>query len=137
MMEQERWLPAIGYVGYEVSDHGRVRSLDRILRCPHFDKFAKILVMTDRRRRGQILRPGTVKSGHQLVVLGKGNSVFVHKLVLEAFVGTAPEGHECCHWDDDPSNNHLGNLRWGTRTDNMADYVRNYGHRQSARYSNA
>jgi len=35
------------------------------------------------------------------------------------------DGHECCHADDIPSNNRLGNLRWGTRSDNLLDAVRN------------
>jgi hypothetical protein len=49
----------------------------------------------------------------------------VHRLVLLAFVGPAPEGMEGCHWDDDPLNNHLSNLRWGTPGDNGLDCVRN------------
>jgi hypothetical protein len=28
----ERWLPVVGYEGYEVSDLGRVRSVDRVIR---------------------------------------------------------------------------------------------------------
>lgn len=30
-----------------------------------------------------------------------------------------------CHYDDDPANNNLANLRWGTPADNGADRVRN------------
>ena len=29
-----------------------------------------------------------------------------------------PIGMECCHLDDDPTNNHLSNLRWDTRSAN-------------------
>jgi hypothetical protein len=50
---------------------------------------------------------------------------YVHHLVLEAFVGPRPKGMECCHWDDDATNNRLSNLRWGTRLDNMQDRIRN------------
>ncbi len=80
-----------------------------------------------------MLRPGTVKSGHQLVVLGKGKCKFVHDLVLRAFVGPPPAGNECLHWDDSPANNHLENLRWGTRAENLADFHRNYGRPQQQR----
>ena len=49
---------------------------------------------------------------------------FVHRLVLEAFVGPCPEGLEACHSPDrDRTNNRLSNLRWGTREDNEADKV--------------
>jgi len=33
-----------------------------------------------------------------------------------------------CHDDDDPTNNHLGNLRWGTYSSNALDAVRNGKH---------
>jgi hypothetical protein len=49
----------------------------------------------------------------------------MHILVLEAFVGPRPAGMEGCHWDDDPTNNHLSNLRWDTRSANARDAVRN------------
>jgi hypothetical protein len=47
----------------------------------------------------------------------------VHRLVLEAFVGPAPEGEEGCHNDGNPANNALGNLRWDSHPSNMADQV--------------
>ena len=46
---------------------------------------------------------------------------YVHRLVLEAFVGPCPEGMECCHNDGNPKNNHLQNLRWDTRKGNIGD----------------
>lgn len=48
----------------------------------------------------------------------------IHRLVLEAFVGSCPPGMECCHWDGDPTNNTLGNLRWDTHVNNCADKKR-------------
>lgn len=131
----ERWMPVPNHPDYEVSDYGRVRSVDRMKVYTRRDQYSGDMLSISRRHRGKILQPGTVKSGHQLVVLTRGNPCFVHALVLTAFVGPAPEGTECCHWDDDPANNHLTNLRWGTRADNMADYERNHGHRQSVRHA--
>jgi len=40
---------------------------------------------------------------------------FVHRLVLEAFVGECAEGMECDHIDRNRSNNRLENLRWTTQ----------------------
>ena len=53
-----------------------------------------------------------------------GRRGYVHRLVLEAFVGPCPEGMECCHWDGDRTNNRLSNLRWDTPTANAADRER-------------
>ena len=46
----------------------------------------------------------------------------VHSLVLLAFVGDRPDGMiHTRHLDDDPSNNVLANLRYGTPKENAAD----------------
>jgi hypothetical protein len=47
----------------------------------------------------------------------------IHRLVLEAFVGPAPDGMEGCHNDGNPENNNLLNLRWDTHASNMADQL--------------
>lgn len=130
---REEWRGVVGHPGYEVSNFGRVRSLDRVKEYERRDHYSGAIIRVRRRHKGKVLAPGTVKSGHQLVVL-HGESVCVHVLALEAFVGPCPLGMECCHWDDDPANNRIDNLRWGTRADNLADYVRNRGHHQNRRH---
>lgn len=56
---------------------------------------------------------------------GRSKRVHVARLVLEAFVGPAPEGHESAHWpNNDPSDNRLANLRWATHADNMDDKIK-------------
>jgi NUMOD4 motif-containing protein/HNH endonuclease len=125
-MSTEQWRPVVGFPDYEVSDHGRVRSVDRIKLYTQRSKSGRAYTV-ERKHHGRLLRAGTMKSGHQIVILGRGNPRCVHALVLEAFVGLAPTGTECCHWDDDPANNRLSNLRWDTRASNLADYKRNHG----------
>lgn len=124
---KEVFLPVAGYEGlYEVSNLGRVRSLDRIITTSSGVK---------RRYRGKTLTPATAnKWGHRVVNLcGKGGRVTqkvhqVHTLVLTAFVGPRPEGMECCHQDGDPSNNILSNLRWDTPSSNNYDTVKHGNH---------
>lgn len=128
---QERWLPVPGSPHYEVSDFGRVRSLDRVR--PMRLKSGQ---MGSRRHKGVLLKPGTVKSGHQLVVLD-GRSRLVHALVLTAFVGPRPPGHESLHNDGVASNNRLTNLRWGTRSENVLDAVRHGTYRNNPRFGEA
>lgn len=48
----------------------------------------------------------------------------VHSLVLEAFVGPRPEGHEVCHKNGNRLDNRLENLTYGTRSENGFDSVR-------------
>jgi len=112
----EIWLPVRGYEGvYEVSDRGRVRSLDR-------------RISGDRHIRGRVLKERPLPNGRPRVSLafnGKAVDAYTYRLVLEAFVGPCPPGMECLHWDDNHSNNRLANLRWGTRTENMRDMSRN------------
>jgi hypothetical protein len=112
-MENERWLPIRGHEHYEVSDAGRVRSKDR--RVHNYIK------------RGKVLKPSPRKKGERVVCyvvnLGRDNMRRVHRLVLEAFVGPAPEGDEGCHNDGNPANNALSNLRWDSHPANMADQI--------------
>lgn len=121
----EQWKPIKGYEGfYEVSDHGRVRSVDRVI--PH-RRSGQL------RLKGKIIVQGTDEGRHMFARLcceGTANQMYVHRLVLEAFVGPCPEGMEGLHWDDDQKNNHLSNLRWGTRSDNISDMKRNGRHFQ-------
>lgn len=116
----ERWLPVVGFEeSYEVSDRGNVRSFDRLRR----NRFGTAL-----RRAAPLRQQPHGKAGHLKVRLyrdGKSTQKFVHIAVLEAFVGPRPEGHQGLHWDDDQQNNVLENLRWGTRSDNAKDRVRN------------
>ncbi len=122
----EIWKPVVSYEGqYEVSDRGRVRSLDRVQTYTRTDQYSGRDLIIVRRHRGKMLRPGRMTGGHLSVALGKGNSVCVHVMVLEAFIGPCPSGHESLHRDDVPANNSLDNLRWGTRSDNMHDAIRN------------
>lgn len=54
---------------------------------------------------------------------GRGRVLYryVHRLVLEAFVGPCPPKHQTRHMDGDVFNNNLANLAWGTIAENAAD----------------
>ena len=55
---------------------------------------------------------------------GKQRGFYVHKLVLEAFVGPCPKGMGCRHYpDSSPANNRLDNIQWGTPKENAEDMV--------------
>jgi hypothetical protein len=110
----EQWLPIPGRDGYEVSDLGSVRSLDRIILRRDG---------TTQRCRGQVLRTWD-EHGYLHVRLGTGPHYFVHRLVLMAFVGRCPDGQEGLHKNGDAGDARLVNLRWGTPSENARDRIR-------------
>lgn len=122
----EVWMPAHGFEGsYEVSSLGRVRSLDRVQTYSRVDRRSGALVHVRRMHRGRMLRPGRMTSGHLSVSLGREHgSKCVHTLVLEAFAGPRPDGLDSLHRDGVSTNNWIGNLHWGTRSENLLDAVR-------------
>lgn len=67
------------------------------------------------------VKPSPLKSGHMRVSFGREKTEYLHRVVLEAFVGPCPEGMMSCHRNDDPSDNRLDNLYWGTAEDNSRD----------------
>lgn len=102
----ELWKPVSEFSDtYEVSDCGRVRNIQTgQLKIPTLDA---------KNRRMSVL----------LWRFNKARCFKVHRLVLEAFVGPCPKGMEGCHNNGDATDNHLGNLRWDTPTNNHADKI--------------
>lgn len=60
----------------------------------------------------------------EIWVDGKAHYCFLHRLVLEAFVGPQPPKCQACHNDGNTSNNKLSNLRWDTAKANQADRIK-------------
>lgn len=115
MKRSERWKDVVGYEGlYQVSDCGRIKSLDRIV--PDKRTGPKKL-------KGRILRPGT--TGSYLVVGlckdGIQTTVRVHRLVAEAWLGPCPDGMEVCHGPNGQMDNSVSNLRYDTYVNNALD----------------
>lgn len=108
----EKWLPISGYPEYSVSSQGRVRR----------DVAARGT------SAGKILKPYIQPNGYLKVTLSVGSvrcKRYVHRLVLEAFCGSPPFGKtDCAHGNGDRSDNRLLNLRWATRSENVADTER-------------
>lgn len=118
----ENWKPVVGHDGYEVSDLGGVRSLDRTRTFPSTNGTGHEFMLT-RTYRGKILTavPNRKRGGHLYLFLGRGKIYAVHRLVLEAFKGPCPEGMEALHGNGDETVNELWNLRWGTHDENMKE----------------
>jgi len=52
---------------------------------------------------------------------GKAKAHFVHRLVAETFIPNPDNLPYVCHKDDNPLNNCVDNLFWGTQKDNIDD----------------
>jgi hypothetical protein len=109
-MCSEEWRVVPGYPDYDVSTLGRVRSRRRVL-------------------SGRFLKSSPNRYGYLRVFLyssldSSRREFFVHRLVLEAFVGPCPEGMEACHGELGKLVNTPENLSWGTREKNIADRLR-------------
>jgi hypothetical protein len=118
----EAWRPVVGHEGaYEVSDLGRVRSLDRTITHTNGART---------RLKGKLLKPYLSEDNYYRTSLSSHTAVRVHTLVLEAFVGPRPPGMVACHNDGNGGNNHVSNLRWDTYGANNHDLVRHGTHWQ-------
>jgi hypothetical protein len=124
----ETWLPVVGWEGlYEVSDQGRVRSLNRIIVTKHGVR---------KRHCGRILAGGKRDAnGHLNVVLADDihQTRQVHDLVLRAFYGSPPTGLIGRHINGKGSDNRLSNLCWDTCSQNAFDRVRHGTHHYTRR----
>jgi hypothetical protein len=121
---RERWRDIPGYVRlYQVSDLGRVRSLDRVV--PH-------VVYGEANLKGRIISPAPVsQSGHLRLNLWVNNTkrgMYVHRLVALAWIGPCPDGQEVCHGPRGVTDNSVGNLSYGTHKQNQRDMYRDGTH---------
>lgn len=124
-MTEEHWKSIKGYEGYyEVSDKGRVRSVDRYVPTKNSrSKNHKYFV------KGRIKKPFVAHDGYLRMPLnknGKSKKFFVHRLVMNAFSPNPdPERlTQINHKNEITSDNRVENLEWCTQT-----YNNNYGDR--------
>jgi hypothetical protein len=114
--DPEQWRAMPDHEGeFEISSLGRVRALDRVR--PH----GKTNHTQLHKARMRVTPPNA--SGYPCIRTHLGNFL-VHRLLLRAFVGECPAGQEGAHWDRNPGNCRLSNLRWATPLENYEDKLR-------------
>lgn len=109
-----------GFPGYRVGDDGSVWSCrERVYPEGQFGAGVRYRYGLVWRRLKA--RPTGDYGYLDVQLYGDGRSYhrLVHRLVLFAFVGNPPPGHEAFHKNNDPSDNRLSNLRWGTKSENQ------------------
>lgn len=110
----EQWKVIKGFEGYEVSNLGQVRSIDRTI------------VFSDGRIRtfkGHLKKLTTGSSNYLLVDLTihhKSYKKLVHRLVAEAFLPNPNNLPQINHKDENSLNNNVENLEWCSAIYNIA-----------------
>ena len=115
-MEVEIWKYISGYQGYQVSNTGKVKSLER--KVKHRNGYMTV--------REKILKPIKNKGGYLYVILsnkGKHKNMKIHRLVCNAFLqNDSLFNTDINHKDENTSNNNVENLEYCDRKYNC-----NYG----------
>lgn len=112
-MRKETWEPVKHYKGYyEVSDLGRVRSLDRVV------------LSNERTKRilGKVLKPKQHPDKYLFVSLSKGGTTktaYIHRLVANAFIPNPRGLAEVNHKSGDKRDNAIANLEWVSHQQNV------------------
>lgn len=118
----ENWQPIPGHPHYQVSDKGRVKSLDRTVTGKNG---------TPRKVPGRILKPWRSNADRLCVKLshnGQSINARIHQLVALTFLGECPDNMMVCHNDGNHNNNRADNLRYDTMSSNMFDAVHHGTH---------
>ena len=114
----EEWRDIEGYEGYyQISNMGRVKSLERTVRCNRGYRIIPEKIMKAGENNYGYLRVELCKEGNK-------EQPLVHVLVATAFLDNADNLPEVNHKDENPKNNCVENLEWCNRSYNV-----NYGTR--------
>lgn len=112
---EELWKDIAGYEReYQISNLGRVRSLDRVVTYNNG---------VDVKYNGKILSVFVKKNGYLQATLKRNSNnkkFYVHRLVALAFIDNDDPIHkiEINHIDEDKKNNNVNNLEWVTSSEN-------------------
>lgn len=120
----EIWIPVVGYEGfYEVSNAGRVRSIERkgLYRGRWKD--------TEMLFRAKDMKVSTTKTGYCYLALKLPNEksikYLLHRIVMRAFVGASTADRpQVNHIDGDKANNNLSNLEYCSSQENLLHLTR-------------
>lgn len=106
----EIWKPVRNYeFKYEVSDLGNVRSIDRVVFNSGLARKVSL--------KGRLLKSVQIKGGYFVLNLGR-KTVYVHRLVCEAFIGVIPDNMTVNHIDGNKANNNASNMEILSYSDN-------------------
>lgn len=103
----EQWRKVVSNPNYSVSDHGQVRRDDtNHIKTPNKDRYGYEKV--------------------DLYQYSERSTKKIHRLVAEAFIPNPDDKPEINHKDGNKENNHVSNLEWTTKRENI-DHAMEHG----------
>jgi hypothetical protein len=118
-LEGEIWKDVVGYEGYQVSNLGRIKSLDKRVNVSGFLKYP-----TTKIRKGKILRQSKDKDGYLKVALFKDREkkyLRVHRIVAMTFIPNPENKKTVDHKNTIVDDNRVENLSWMTHKQQLND----------------
>lgn len=121
-LKNEIWIDVVGYENiYQISNYGRVRSIDRYIEQSHSDGY-----IYKRFIKGKLLSLNrTNGNGYHVVQLSNGynnkpkGNEYIHILVAKHFIPNPENKPTVNHIDGNKSNNKIDNLEWATQLEQM------------------
>ena len=120
----ELWKAVEEYWGYEVSNEGSVRSLDRWVEFKdgRRRRFAGTRLKAHRTARGYLQAVGIgLRHG------GPAVNPYIHRLVATAFIANPGKRRTVNHKNGDRTDNRVENLEWATHSENQLHAYRELG----------
>ena len=105
-----------GFPGYHITREGLLYS--------RYDNKGRLTPNTWKIRKPTVSTNGYIKYGFCLRFKKIKTQLYAHRLVAEAYIPN-PLNKPCvCHKDNNPLNNRVSNLYWGTYSENMQQCIR-------------
>lgn len=110
---KEEWKDVIGFEGiYQVSDLGRVKSLQRMVVRPKGSYIKKEI----------ILKPTLLKIGYLFIKIRDGfkyHPFYIHRLIATHFMDNEDNQRTVNHKNGIKTDNRIENLEWATHSENI------------------
>ena len=106
---KEIWKNIVGYETYQISNFGNIKSLGN-----------------NKQRKEKFIKTSYLPKLYECVRLcknGKSKKFYVHRLVAISFIDNPNNLPLVCHADNNPQNNKISNLYWGTYKDNTQQAI--------------